>query len=312
MKKSVDYSIYSADLLEMALDTAEKCANEIRRRRRLLPQSSPDAGGALSWYPAGAGRGNRRDSEHPGKLPPPPPDRAETRRSRREPEGTQRRLHASQAPGTNHHGRRSRNYRGRLRPGRMYRGEFLVMPARTSMPDARRMARRPRLGHHDPPQRNPPIPIRKAQARNQLQHLGSFVMRTCVASGAAFLIAVLWFDLMFDVQTRNHAGAPLPREVLASISAYYRCVTIAAWPMNRLIAVVMILTLLAIVTEIVRNVDHWWIGWGSLAAAASAIGLARVRSIPNAIRLRRAADSPPRHAGPRPSDARDHIFCLAG
>ncbi len=136
-------------------------------------------------------------------------------------------------------------------------------------------------------------------------------MHACVASGAGFLIAVLWFDLMFDVQTRKHAGDALTAEVLASISAYYRRVTIEAWPMNRLIAVVMILTLLAIVTEIVRNVDHWWIGWGSLAAAASAIGLARVRSIPNAIRLGRAADSPEVQIGLARAIYRDHIYCLA-
>src|SRR5258708_27244677 len=240
MTKSVAYSIYSANLLEMALDTGKKCSNEIRRRRRLLPQSPPDAGGALSRYSAGASRGNRRDPEHPGKLPPPPLDRAETRRPRREPEGTQRRLHAGQAPGANHDGRRSRNNRRRLRTRGMYRREFLVMPARASMPDARRMARRPRLGHHDPQRRNPPIPIRKAQARNQLQHLGSSVMHACVASGAGFLIAVLWFDLMFDVQTRKHAGDALPAEVLASISAYYRRVTIEPHPMNPLISLVLL------------------------------------------------------------------------
>ena len=46
-------------------------------------------------------------------------------------------------------------------------------------------------------------------------------MHTFVAAGAGFLLAVLWFDLMFDVQTRKHAGNPLPPDVLASISAYY-------------------------------------------------------------------------------------------
>ena len=116
-------------------------------------------------------------------------------------------------------------------------------------------------------------------------------MHACVAAGAAFLISVLWFDLMFDVQTRKHEGDTLPAEVLASISAYYRRVTIEAWPMNRLIAVVMLLTVLAIVIEIVRNADHWWLAWISLVAAASAIGLARFRTIPNAARLGRAARS---------------------
>ena len=107
-------------------------------------------------------------------------------------------------------------------------------------------------------------------------------MHACVATGAGFLIAVLWFDLMFDVQTRKHSGDALPAEVLASISAYYRRVTIEAWPMNRMIAVVMLLTLLAIIVEIVQNAGHWWVAWISLAAATSAIGLARTRTVPNA------------------------------
>jgi hypothetical protein len=64
-------------------------------------------------------------------------------------------------------------------------------------------------------------------------------MHTFAAAGAGFLLAVLWFDLMFDVQTRKHTG-DLPPEVLASISAYYRRVTTEAYPMNRLVALVMV------------------------------------------------------------------------
>jgi hypothetical protein len=136
-------------------------------------------------------------------------------------------------------------------------------------------------------------------------------MHAGAAAGAAFLIAVLWFDLMFDVQTRKHADYALPTEVLASISAYYRRVTIEAYPMNRLIAVVMILTLLAIVVEIFQNADHWWITWISLAAAASAIGLARVRTIPNAVRLGRAASSIEQQSVLARAIYRDHLYCLA-
>src|ERR1700716_2187446 len=92
-------------------------------------------------------------------------------------------------------------------------------------------------------------------------------MHTFAAAGAGFLLAVLWFDLMFDVQTRKHAGDPLPPEVLASISAYYRRVTTDAYPMNRLVALVMLLTLAAIGAEIVQGENAWWIGWGSLPPA---------------------------------------------
>jgi hypothetical protein len=139
-------------------------------------------------------------------------------------------------------------------------------------------------------------------------------MHACAASGAGFLFAVLWFDLMFDVQTRKHTGDPLPTEILSSISAYYRRVTIEAWPMNRLIAVVMVVTLLAIVIEIVQHADHWWIDWISLAAAASAIALARARTVPNAMRLGRAEDSED-SSEMQTRLARaiygDHLYCLA-
>jgi hypothetical protein len=45
--------------------------------------------------------------------------------------------------------------------------------------------------------------------------------------------------------------------------------------MNRLVALVMLLTLAAIVGEIVEGVHPWWIGWVSLALGGSAV-LARV------------------------------------
>ena len=62
---------------------------------------------------------------------------------------------------------------------------------------------------------------------------------------------------MFDVQSRKYASDPLPTEVLASISAYYRRVTTDAYLMNRLVAVVMLLTLVAIVAELVEGVHPW-------------------------------------------------------
>lgn len=74
---------------------------------------------------------------------------------------------------------------------------------------------------------------------------------------------------MFDVQTRKHTGDVLPPEVLSSISAYYRRVTTEAYPMNRLIALVMLLTLAAICAEIVQGKNAWWVGWGSLLLAGS-------------------------------------------
>jgi hypothetical protein len=136
-------------------------------------------------------------------------------------------------------------------------------------------------------------------------------MHACAAAGAAFLIAVLWFDLMFDVQVRGQDRDSVPTAALASISSYYRRVTIEAYPMNRLIAVVMLLTLLAIVVEIFQNADHWWTTWISLAAAASAIGLARARTIPNAVRLGRASAPPDEQSRLARAIYRDHLYCIA-
>ncbi len=138
-------------------------------------------------------------------------------------------------------------------------------------------------------------------------------MHTFAAAGAAFLICVLWFDLMFDVQVRghDHNSDSVPASALASISGYYRRVTREAWPMNRLIAVVMLLTLLVIVLEIVFGPYHWWIGWISLVAAVSAIGLARVRTIPNASRLGKSSDSPEEQSRLARAIYRDHVYCLA-
>ena len=50
-----------------------------------------------------------------------------------------------------------------------------------------------------------------------------------VTGGAGFLLAVLWFDLMFDVQVLRN---PARRGALDSVSAYYRRVTTSARPMN--------------------------------------------------------------------------------
>jgi len=136
-------------------------------------------------------------------------------------------------------------------------------------------------------------------------------MHTFVAAGAGFLLAVLWFDLMFDVQTRKHGGNLLPPEVLASISAYYRRVTTEAYPMNRLVALVMVLTLVAIGAQIVEAASPWWIGWGSLALAGSGFVLTIRRTVPNARRLGSAKDSPEVQSALARAVCRDHLFSFA-
>ena len=100
-----------------------------------------------------------------------------------------------------------------------------------------------------------------------------------VTAGAGFLLAVLWFDLMFDVQAAGHA-ARLPEPVLASIAAYYAARHHGRAPdepaggrghggdarrarrRDR------------------RSGEPGWVGWVSLALALAAIGLAGVQTVP--------------------------------
>ena len=136
-------------------------------------------------------------------------------------------------------------------------------------------------------------------------------MNALAASGAGFLLAVLWFDLMFDVQTRKSAANVLPSDVLASISAYYRRVTTEAYPMIRLVALVMLLTLAAICVEILRGVYAWWIAWGSLLVAASGFVPTLMRTVPNARRLGTAQDSPEEQTRLARAICRDHMLSFA-
>jgi hypothetical protein len=136
-------------------------------------------------------------------------------------------------------------------------------------------------------------------------------MNALAASGAGFLLAVLWFDLMFDVQTRKSAANVLPSDVLASISAYYRRVTTEAYPMNRLVALVMVLTLAAICVEILRGEYAWWIAWGSLLVAASGFVPTLMRTVPNARRLGTAQDSPEEQTRLARAICRDHMLSFA-
>ena len=73
-----------------------------------------------------------------------------------------------------------------------------------------------------------------------------------LGAGAGFLLAVLWFDLMFDVQARR-LDAPDGDARLASIADYYRRVTIEAFPANRLVATVMLITIAGSVVQLWRT-----------------------------------------------------------
>jgi len=135
-------------------------------------------------------------------------------------------------------------------------------------------------------------------------------MHAFAAAGAAFLVAVLWFDLMFDVQVAGRREEILPPEILTSISAYYRRAVIDARPMGNLVALVMLLTLAAIVAEIVRSERPAWIGYVSLVCGAVAIGLAAARTVRSAAALGRRDGSAQSQSRLARMVFRDHLLCL--
>ncbi len=128
-----------------------------------------------------------------------------------------------------------------------------------------------------------------------------------------FLLAVLWMDLLFDVQVFRHRGAPeLPEDVLASIAAYYRRVTTTARPLGHAVGGVMGVLLVALALQIARGDGARWVGLASLPLAGFPIGLAARRVVPNAIRLGTRADGTARQTDLARSICRDHLACLFG
>jgi len=132
-----------------------------------------------------------------------------------------------------------------------------------------------------------------------------------VVGGAGFLLAVLWFDLMFDVQVLSHRDRDVPEAVLASISGYYQRVTTAARPLNRFVAAVMLGTIVAIVAQLVRGDEARWVGWSSLVLAGAPILLAAVHTVPGAMRLGARSDTVEQQSRLAWSICRDHLLCVA-
>lgn len=136
-------------------------------------------------------------------------------------------------------------------------------------------------------------------------------MTAIVTAGAGFLIAVLWFDLMFDVQGAGQRDGDLPEATLASIAGYYARVTTGAKPMGLLVAVVMLVTLGAIVAQLIDGDAPAWALWASLILAGSAVGVAATRTFPSAVRLGARRDAAAEQTRLARSIRRQHMTCLA-
>jgi len=135
-------------------------------------------------------------------------------------------------------------------------------------------------------------------------------MSAFVTAGAGFLLAVLWFDLMFDVQILAHRAGEAPERVLASIAGYYARVTTAARPMNRLVAGTMLATIAAVIAEIAAGDGAPWVGWVSLALVIAPVGLAGAHTVPSAVRLGSRRDPPLRQSEIARAVCRDHLACF--
>lgn len=137
-------------------------------------------------------------------------------------------------------------------------------------------------------------------------------MSRLLAACGGFLTAVVWMDLIFDVQVLRHrrSTGALPEPVLASIAAYYRRATTDSRPMSRLIAAAMVVAVLGSAYQLVCGDD-------SLATRAFAVllcgapaGLAGARVVPNAVRLGQRGDGAEVQSALARGICRDHLICL--
>lgn len=133
-------------------------------------------------------------------------------------------------------------------------------------------------------------------------------MSAFVTAGAGFLLAVLWFDLMFDVQV---ARAEPAEGAVASIARYYARVTIAARPMSLLVAIFMAWTLAAIALELTSGQEPAWAAWASLALAAGAVAIALTRTVPRARALGAERGSQEVQLARARAILREHLVCAA-
>ncbi len=135
-------------------------------------------------------------------------------------------------------------------------------------------------------------------------------MPAIASAAAGFLLAVLWFDLMFDVQARRK-DVDLPDDTLASISAYYHRVLTGAGPMSALVAVVMAISLGAHIAELAGDDVPPWTAIASLAFLLPAIAIAALHTVPDRQTPRRPhATTPATQTTLARSILRDHVICF--
>jgi hypothetical protein len=129
-----------------------------------------------------------------------------------------------------------------------------------------------------------------------------------------FLLAVLWMDLMFDIQVLRYRDATrnLPEEVLRSMAAYYRRVTTDARPMNRAVGFIMFLMMATLLLQITLENGQRWVGVLSFPFGVGPVLLAALRVFPNAVRLGSQTDCAMEQSRLARDICRGHLLCLGG
>jgi hypothetical protein len=121
-----------------------------------------------------------------------------------------------------------------------------------------------------------------------------------------FLVGVLWMDLLFDVQILRIA----PEHAVDVIAGYYENATLRAYPMNRLISLIMIVTVLGAIYQLVRGrIERAQAA--AMILSGSAVGLALTRVVPNAMLIGTRPGSLDDQIALARAICVDHMICLA-
>lgn len=137
-------------------------------------------------------------------------------------------------------------------------------------------------------------------------------MAGLLTATGGFLLAVLWMDLIFDVQARRPIVEEKTDEGLDSITAYYRRAIVESQPMSKLIPAVMLVLVSALAVEAVFGDTPGWLLTLSSVLAGGPMVLTLTRTVPNAVRLGRDTGTPSGQSRLARSVLRDHTVCFAG
>lgn len=135
-------------------------------------------------------------------------------------------------------------------------------------------------------------------------------MPQILVGAGGFLCAILWVDLMFDVQAWGAAGTLAPA-VLDSIAGYYRRVTTDAAPMGNVISLVMILAILGTVVQFARGGLPLWLRAGTVLTLLLPVVAALTVIVPAAVRLGSQSDEPAIQSELARTLLSGHLWCLA-